>query len=116
MAEKACSRCGLTLSVEMFWRRTSSVTGLQSACKTCMTNEDRARIYGLDRTAFDLLFDAQAGRCAICQRPDRTLVIDHNHETGAVRGLLCGRCNSAIGMLGDDADTVLAAHGYLQAN
>lgn len=53
---------------------------------------------------YDFLFKAQRGRCAICRtRPedDRKLCIDHDHETGIVRGLLCDRCNLGLGHLED---------------
>lgn len=47
------------------------------------------------------LLELQAGACAICHEPfgARTPAVDHDHETGRLRGLLCGRCNSAIAML-----------------
>ena len=81
----------------------------------------RARNPGFGLTADDL-FDmtvAQHGACAICGRVpgphSRRLAIDHDHATGVVRGLLCYRCNTAIGLLGDDVDTVIAAAAYLHS-
>ena len=60
----------------------------------------------------------QGGRCAICRaepEPDRRLAIDHDHVTGAVRGLLCRRCNMALGAFGDDVDLLIAAAAYLHS-
>jgi hypothetical protein len=54
--------------------------------------------YGLSLEAFNLLKCLQRHRCAICGNI-RKLSVDHNHETGSVRGLLCGGCNGAIGNL-----------------
>jgi len=51
--------------------------------------------------------------CESCGRGDRSLVWDHNHESGAFRGWLCSTCNSGIGMLGDDIFGILAAARYL---
>ena len=69
-----------------------------------------------------LLID-QKGVCAICSNPETrvdhrtkkitTLAIDHNHETGKVRGLLCGNCNTALGLLQDCSETLLSAYKYL---
>lgn len=59
-----------------------------------------------------LLVEKQNGLCAICQR-DCALVIDHDHTTGIVRGLLCSPCNIAIGLFGDSEQNLHNAIGYL---
>jgi hypothetical protein len=58
----------------------------------------------------------QKGRCAICEAPPtrQGLCIDHCHETGVVRGLLCGNCNQAIGKLRDDPRIMRAAAEYVE--
>jgi hypothetical protein len=65
----------------------------------------------------DLLAD-QGGVCAICRKAPQAkpLCVDHCHTTGAIRGLLCGPCNTALGMLGDDPDRVDSAAAYLRTN
>lgn len=58
----------------------------------------------------------QGGVCAICRKEcksGRELAVDHDHETGAVRSLLCMNCNRAIGWLQDDPDLLMAATEYL---
>ena len=62
----------------------------------------------------------QGGLCAICRQPQRhatmrRLVIDHDHFTGAFRGLLCSNCNQALGLMGDDPDLLRQAAAYLAA-
>lgn len=75
--------------------------------------------YGLTVQEYDQMLAAQDGACAICGASGSgvsrfgVLVVDHDHETGEVRGLLCSTCNSAIGLLGDDPETVQKAAGYL---
>lgn len=68
------------------------------------------------------MFDAQRGLCALCQLPEtcrsntgtvKLLAIDHCHETGQVRKLLCNNCNRAIGLLKDDAGLLRRAADYL---
>lgn len=60
--------------------------------------------YGLTLHDYYWMVEEQLGRCAICFKPPprgKRLVVDHCHTTGKVRGLLCGRCNAGLGMLGD---------------
>src|SRR5262245_25684233 len=73
------------------------------------------RVYGISLEDYDVMFERQGGACAICKRTGVTLCVDHCHLTGEVRGLLCIRCNSAIGFCGDDPAVLLAAAEYLQA-
>ncbi len=74
------------------------------------------RKYGLTRQEWDDLLIAQTGRCAICSTPligDRDPHVDHDHETGVVRGLLCSGCNLGLGHFKDDVDRLSAAIRYL---
>ncbi len=73
------------------------------------------RKYGITIADYDRMFAAQNGVCAICleARPEeRTLHVDHDHETGAIRGLLCFRCNNAIGSLRENSLIFEAAANY----
>lgn len=76
----------------------------------------RFRQYGITQADYDQMRIDQDHRCAICRRheDERPLVIDHDHDTGVVRGLLCSPCNTGIGMLGDGPETVAAALAYLE--
>jgi hypothetical protein len=71
----------------------------------------RIKRYGLTDEEYRQLVARQKGRCAICGRKE--LCIDHNHNTGKVRGLLCGRCNAALGLLDDSLEFVLKLGLYL---
>lgn len=70
--------------------------------------------YGLTPDSYDALWIEQLGLCAVCGRPG-DLVVDHAHDTGAVRGLLHRICNVAIGMLGDTQVALDRAASYLHA-
>ena len=73
------------------------------------------RKYGLTQNMFEALVSAQLGNCAICgANVDLELHVDHDHRTKKVRGLLCGKCNKAIGLLNDDPELLLAAKVYLE--
>ena len=64
----------------------------------------------------DSIYASHAGRCDICgQEPSkRKLVLDHCHETGKLRGLLCGNCNKGLGFFKDNAAILELAIRYLQ--
>src|SRR5262245_61146757 len=74
------------------------------------------RRYGLSPAEYDALLAEQGGACAICRkRPKGRLCVDHCHLTGTVRGLLCRKCNTALGYLKDDQASLVAALAYLGA-
>jgi hypothetical protein len=81
------------------------------------------RQYGLTQETYEAMLEKQHGACAICKLPETQrsnprgsvdrLRVDHNHATGSVRGLLCSRCNFAIGHFRDNTDNMMAAIIYL---
>jgi len=75
----------------------------------------RAAKYGLTVTELDKLLEDQGGRCAICQEASKVWHIDHNHETGKVRGVLCPGCNVGIGHLRESPEALRSAADYLEA-
>ena len=71
--------------------------------------------YGIDLQQYNAMLAAQGGVCAICRKPsDKTLHVDHNHETGAVRELLCTHCNRGLGCYLEDTETMKRAIAYLE--
>ncbi|MBW3561477.1 MAG: endonuclease VII domain-containing protein [Actinobacteria bacterium] len=73
--------------------------------------------YGLTLVELREMLTAQGGRCAICNAAfDEDLVpnVDHCHETGRVRGLLCHHCNTGMGLLRDDPARLRSAARYLE--
>lgn len=72
-------------------------------------------LYGLSVTEYESLFRNQKGVCAICGVPSkRQLSVDHCHNTKRVRGLLCHKCNFAIGLFQDNPALLVAASVYLK--
>lgn len=77
--------------------------------------ESRWLKYGFSVAQFDQMVLEQGGACAICaQVPKEVLRVDHDHVTGIVRALLCRKCNTGIGFLGDSVQTVTKALMYLR--
>lgn len=75
-------------------------------------------LYGLSLHEYERLWIAQDGRCAVCRELPgrRALAVDHNHQTGQVRGLLCGLCNRGLGAFRDNPEFLRRAASYLKAN
>lgn len=78
------------------------------------------RVFGLTPDQYDSMLFGQGGGCAICGRQPpgddsfhKYLAVDHCHKTGAVRGLLCTQCNTAIGLFAEDSSRLLHAAAYL---
>ena len=70
--------------------------------------------YGLSVTEWNEMLIHQSGRCAICLLPMRSPHVDHNHQTGEVRGLLCNHCNRGLGAFYDSPHLLMLAAAYAQ--
>ncbi len=76
------------------------------------------RYYGICKKIFEEMIEQQSGLCAICCAPmhPKNTCIDHNHQNGQVRGLLCQLCNRAIGCLRDSVALTFHASKYLEVH
>lgn len=74
------------------------------------------KTYGITEDERDAIFAAQGHRCAICQGTEggRFWAVDHDHATGAVRGILCWHCNVALGHFRDSTTALRSAIDYLE--
>lgn len=70
--------------------------------------------YGISYEQYLGMVKERNGICDICGNSERILSIDHCHKTGKIRGLLCFRCNTALGSLDDNIDILASAISYLQ--
>jgi len=77
----------------------------------------REKRRGVTEARYFEMLTEQNNQCAICGKPFTCVsefALDHNHDNGKIRGVLCKHCNSAIGLLGDNANTVYSAANYLR--
>jgi hypothetical protein len=131
---KVCTRCKVIKPVVDFPFRKQ--TGkLHSWCRPCCrkqgrdwraANYERAREHqrrGDYRKSYDIsiedyekAYKDQEGMCKICGKYHAVLHVDHNHEYGFVRGLLCGNCNRMLGMAQDNIHILKAAYEYMMEN
>lgn len=132
MANKVCASCKAEKERFKFHKDKSFSDGRHPYCKECRRrksrkyNERRAeknrenalkRKYGIDLADYDELLARQDGKCAICRVSQndltRKLAVDHDHMTMKIRGLLCLRCNTAIGKFNDDPELMNRAIDYI---
>ncbi|MFF4469085.1 endonuclease VII domain-containing protein [Streptomyces sp. NPDC001599] len=114
---KLCRTCGeIKLHSEWTRNRTAS-DGLATLCKSCKAAQGRAghlkRQYGITEADRDALIASQGGVCCICLAAPAAHV-DHCHETGRVRGVLCFSCNAALGQFKDRPDAIRRAAAYVE--
>jgi hypothetical protein len=111
---KICARCLTKRRNIEFSTDRSKLSGMQSYCKPCKAISDRKRLYGLEDDEFKALLTHQNNKCAVCQEQFVTTPhVDHSHDTGRVRGLLCLKCNRGVGLMGDDVEASMRAALYL---
>lgn len=130
---KRCPECETAKPLDDFWNDRHNADGKGSYCKACASAAKKAdysarreelllraqaRKFGVTVEWLTDTLAAQGGGCAICRQSctsGRALAVDHDHETGVVRGLLCANCNRALGLLQDSPQIARAALGYLEA-
>jgi hypothetical protein len=134
MELKQCRNCGLEKPLGSFYKNNQQKDGKTIYCKDCIKlkndrpehrdNVRKAQLkkyYGITPEQYDNLYREQNGICKICEHSDtggrrNYLCVDHDHETGKVRGLLCHDCNIGIGKLKDDPKLLQKAMLYLIQN
>jgi len=121
---KVCSSCKTEKPLDDFYPRHDGKEGVRYRCKICnKTSKDKNRDYSrkylfknrynITEEQYELKAAQQDNRCAICGARVK-LHVDHDHNTGAFRGLLCPNCNKAIGLFKDNPDTLRSAAEYLE--
>lgn len=135
---KFCKKCNEEKDEEFFGKNSKSKDGLSYSCKKCEVKRIREvqnknpekyeyshnttiKRHGLTIDQYNNLYNKYSGKCWIC-KVEKCEVIDHNHNCcksayscgTCVRGLLCQKCNQAIGLLGENKDTIFSILEYLK--
>ena len=127
---KNCYRCKSTKPLTDFYPRRDRTDAYTSMCKSCIAESDTRtwnmrrnnwlqRNYGLSESDYQRMFDAQHGQCFICKKVPKSgqlLCVDHNHDTGKIRHLLCRRCNLILGLVYEDPILLDAMADYLRVH
>lgn len=141
MKTKICTKCKKEKSTFEFNKRALSKDGLKSECRLCskkdysknqekykkrakeryywedVKNMRLLRNFGITLECYNKMFEQQQGCCFICGRHQselsKALNVDHNHENGKIRKLLCWNCNYALGLVREDINILLSMIDYL---
>lgn len=137
MAEKICSQCKQAKKLKDFYRYPKSRShygdGYLSKCIECTLAYNKKTLkhnveytsklkkkYGITAEDYEALLVKQNHGCKICGKTEekngRRLAVDHCHENGYVRGLLCSNCNKGLGCFQDDTDRMRVAMTYLTSS
>lgn len=130
-APRPCRTCGVTKPADEFHRHQA---GRRVHCKECMRAQDRARyrntngkdrvfdqslrrLYGITLEQYNVMAAEQQHLCGLCREPAgtaRRMHVDHDHETGQIRALLCHHCNLLLGNAKDSVVRLRQAITYLE--
>lgn len=128
---KRCPDCEEVLPLDAFVRNKRQKDGVGAYCRPCQNarvTESRQRLhggsrqyhlkrrYGIGAADVEEMLDSQGWACPICATTltANTCHVDHDHKTGAVRGILCFKCNGGLGQFRDDPATLVQAAAYLR--
>lgn len=134
LACKPCSVCKKVKHISEFYKRSDKPNLIRSSCKKCSYDNPRSSetrrayklktLYQIDKREYESMFAAQGGVCAICGQAEdgmanngnrrRHLSVDHDHENGKVRELLCGKCNVLLGKIGENVGFLQRMIDYLK--
>jgi len=121
MEKLTCTRCGegKPATSEFFPPHNKKSNGFDSWCRACRRSYRNANNRGAFRDVIsdENLADLKAAikQCVICGREEK-LVVDHDHKTGKIRGMLCNHCNRGLGHFRDDPTLLEFAAQYLYAS
>lgn len=113
---KQCRKCLRILSIDNFRFHNINENKRHNICRTCRQIH-RKVVRTANREEYETLLQDQDSACAICgitaEEIGKKLIVDHNHETLKIRGLLCWRCNSGLGFFKDNQAHLAMAIEYL---
>ena len=128
---RKCSKCkDIKILNEFHKDKANKATGYASLCKICKLEYDKSkakhtygkkleRTFGITIMEYDQMLILQNNKCLLCERDrksfNKNFAVDHCHNTGKVRGLLCQQCNVALGMFDDNPELIRKAADYVES-
>lgn len=140
LVSRVCTTCKVMKSAREFRTNRSSIRGVNSYCRDCANERNRAyrttengrrrtwladvkRRYNVSGEEAEAIVRKRMGKCEICGDRStvihkgvvRNLAIDHDHQTGHIRGVLCNACNLGLGSFRDNEELLIKAAQYLNS-
>jgi hypothetical protein len=118
--EKRCATCRRTLALDEFGKDRTTPDGLKCYCVECLRKKYRVwdlHKKGLTVAEYDEIWNRQGQKCGLCgdaTTTGRGWHVDHNHESGKIRGIVCHNCNLGLGHFRDNPDFLRKAIEYLK--
>lgn len=128
-SERKCKICLEIKLIDKFPKHKNHPSGRGYTCCACSSikrnNRRLKRVYGISQNEYDILFNKQNGKCAICENPETTidprnhkirrLSVDHSHDKDSkIRELLCQKCNITLGNVNDNINLLEKMINYLR--
>ena len=134
---RICNICGEGKPLTEYYKVNKNRNHYHGKCKKCYIKKEQERydpdknrnnqlkrLYGISLNEYNQILEEQGGLCKICGTDNpkgrktgrgnvTSLYVDHCHNTGKVRGLLCNTCNRAMGYIGEDTNTLKSMIEYL---
>ncbi len=127
---RRCSKCRKDRTLDLFFikkEKNPKYFRFNSPCKICMREHNKQRKdylrnyhlirnFGISEDQYNEILEKQDGKCKICNKHPsvKKLAVDHCHKTGKIRGLLCEKCNTGLGMFKDDITNLRSAISYIR--
>lgn len=119
---KICTSCKISKPFNAFSKSKSQKSGYNTWCKQCLSEwrkekgYDIERTYGITKKEYNEILVKQENKCSICNNEldlGKGTHLDHEHETGYSRGILCTNCNKGLGFFKDDINIMARAIAYI---
>jgi hypothetical protein len=110
-----CSKCKEHKTSSEFYKNKSRKSGLNPYCKSCEKSRQRKLLYGVDQEQYNKMYSEQKGACKICLKNFPSLYVDHDHNSGKPRALLCHHCNTVLGLAFENTTILSNAITYLES-
>jgi hypothetical protein len=127
---KTCTKCDIEKDYSFFNKGPGYKDGYKTVCKPCRNEQRRIKgrsetpeqrfkhklksLYNLTIKEYTKMVKFQNNKCKICEEDMKIPFVDHCHNTGIVRGLLCGLCNAGLGQFKDDIHRLNKAVDYIE--
>lgn len=126
---KTCRVCKIDKEHSEYFKDRSRFDGLRGVCKVCDSkrrkelgyskfplrirdSKDSRHRFKIEEGVYYEMYNKQKGCCAVCSKPSHRLCVDHCHNTGTIRALLCHGCNTALGLMKENPNAILSLYEF----